>query len=67
MPELKPSYKKMFKLMIDKDVSKQDLRQHFSPTTVSKIYHGETVSMEVMMRICALLDCDIGDVMSFVR
>lgn len=45
MAELKPSYKSLFKPMIDKDITKRDLCNEFSPTTVSKLYHEKLVSM----------------------
>ena len=67
MAELKPSYKSLFKLMIDKDITKRDLCNEFSPTTVSKLYHEKLVNMEVMMRLCEMLDCNIGEIISFVE
>lgn len=67
MSQLKPSYKSLFKLMIDKDITKKDLCAEFSPTTVSKLYHEKLVSMEVMMRLCEMMDCNISDIMTFIR
>lgn len=63
----KVSYKKLKKLMIDKDVSKRDLCNEFSPTTVSKLWKNEYVNMDILRRLCERLDCDIGDIMSFEK
>ena len=63
------SYKKLWKLLIDKDMSRADLRRAIgiSPATASKLSKGELVSSDVLARICAVLDCDIGDIMEFSR
>ena len=53
------SYKKLWKLLIDKDMKKKDLQQQAG-------VKGETVSMEVMMKVCKALNCDIGDVMELI-
>lgn len=62
------SYKKLWKLLIDKDMKKKDLRANagISWATVTKLSKGETVSMEVLMKICKTLDCNIGDIMDLV-
>ena len=60
------SYKKLKILLIDKDMTKKDLCSHFSPTTVSKLWKDEFVSMDVLRQLCELLDCDICDIMSFI-
>ena len=62
------SYKKLWKLLIDKDVKKKDLQANagISWATVTKLSKGETVSMEVLMKICKTLDCNIGDIMDLV-
>lgn len=59
------SYKKLWKLLIDKDMSRADLRRAIgiSPATASKLSKGELVSSDVLARICAILECDIGDIM----
>lgn len=62
------SYKKLWKLLIDKDMKKKDLQANagISWATVTKLSKGETVSMEVLMKICQTLDCNIGDIMDLV-
>ena len=62
------SYKKLWKLLIDKDMKKKDLQAaaDISWASVTKLSKGEVVSMEVMVKVCKALDCDIGDVMEFL-
>ena len=62
------SYKKLWKLLIDKDMKKKDLQADagISWSSVTKLSKGETVSMEVLMKICKTLDCDIGDIMELL-
>lgn len=62
------SYKKLWKLLIDKDMKKQDLREaaKLSSSTVAKLTHGENVSTAVLIKICAALQCDIADIMEVV-
>lgn len=66
---MKPNYKKLWKLMIDKDVSKTELRRMtgMSTTTLAKLGKGEMVSLALMRKICEVLDCNIGDVMDFIH
>ena len=58
------SYKKLWKLLIDKDMMKKDLqvKANISWATVTKMSKNETVSMEVLMKICQALDCRIEDI-----
>ena len=60
-------YKKLWKLLIDKDMKKTDLITvaGISSNVLAKLNKGEYVSMECMNRICSALGCDIGDVMTF--
>jgi len=59
------SYAKLWKLLIDKNMKKQDLRDAagISTSTVSKLGRGEDVTTAVLTKICNALDCDIGDIM----
>lgn len=59
------SYKKLWKILIDKDMKKKDLQQiaGISWASVTKLSKGETVSMDVLIKICKVLGCDIGDIM----
>mgnify|MGYP003315652031 CR=1 FL=1 len=61
------SYKKLWKLLIDKDMNKADLRRAtgLSSFTVAKMTRGENVSTGILMRVCEVLKCDIGDVAEF--
>ena len=62
------SYKKLWKLLIDKDMMKKDLQSKagISWATLTKMSKGETVSTEVLMKVCKALKCDVGDIMEFI-
>lgn len=62
------SYKKLWKLLIDKDLKKKDLQQlaGISPSSISKLSTNKPVSMDVLMRVCKALQADIGDVVELV-
>lgn len=62
------SYKKLWKLLIDKDMKKRDLREvaQLSSSTVAKLTHGENVSTAVLLKICTVLHCGIADIMEVV-
>ena len=62
------SYKKLWKLLKDKDMKKKDLQAQarISWTSVTKLSKGETVSMEVLMKVCKALECNIGDIMDLI-
>lgn len=62
------SYKKLWKLLIDRDMKKKDLQEAaaLSPSTVSKLSSNEYVSMEVLVKICVALSVDVGDIMEIV-
>ena len=62
------SYKKLWKMLIDKDMKKKDLQAAagISWASVTKLSKGETVSMEVLMKVCKTLNCDIGDIMELI-
>ena len=65
---MKASYKKLWKLLVDKDMSKADLHKAsgLSSSTMTKLRKGEDVSMEALRKICISLDCNIGDIVEFV-
>ena len=62
------SYNKLWKLLIDKGMTKTELRiaTDMSTTTLAKLGKNETVSMDIMLRVCKILECDIGDIMEIV-
>jgi DNA-binding Xre family transcriptional regulator len=63
------SYKKLWKLLIDKDMMKKDLQKQagISWATMTKMSKGETVSTEVLMKVCKVLQCNVGDIIDFVE
>jgi len=63
------SYNKLWKLLIDKQMSKADLRRAagIAPNTMTKLNRNEEVSMSVLIRICAVLNVNIGDVMDLMQ
>ena len=63
------SYKKLWKLLIDKDLKKQDLRSlaHLSSSTIAKLNRGENVSTAVLLKICTALHCDMSDIMEVIE
>ena len=63
------SYKKLWKLLIDKDMMKKDLQAEtgLSWASVTKLSKGEPVSMEVLMKICKALHCDVGDIVECIE
>ena len=65
---MKVCYNKLWKLLIDKDMKKKDLQAQagISWTSVTKLSKGENVSMEVLMKVCKALECNIGDIMDLI-
>lgn len=63
------SYKKLWKMLIDKDMKKKDLRlaTGISTTSLAKLGKNENVSTEILVRICKVLECDIGDIMEITE
>ena len=59
------SYKKLWKLLIDKDMKKKDLREAagISTASMAKLGKNENVNTEILVKICKALDCDIADIM----
>ena len=62
------SYKKLWKLLIDKDMTAVELRERtgIAPNTMTKLRRDEEVSMAVLIKICKLLNANIGDIMDLV-
>ena len=62
------SYKKLFKLLIDRNMKKKDhqLMAGLSPASVTKLAKDEYVSMEVIVKVCSALQVDVGDIMEVV-
>ncbi len=65
---METSYKKLWKQLIDRDMTKTELRLRsgISTMALAKLGKGENVSMEILKKICSTLQCDIGDIMEMV-
>ncbi len=66
---MKISYKKLWMLLIQKDITKVQLRRDLkiAAGTMSKLNKGEEVALSILLRICEYLNCDIGDICEAVR
>ena len=62
------SYNRLLKLLIDKKMTQAELRKtaNIAPNTMTKLRRDEPVNLAILGRACAVLDCNIGDVMEFV-
>lgn len=62
------SYKKLWKLLIDKDMTAAQLRERtgIAPNTMTKLRRDEEVSMAVLIKICTALNANIGDIMDLI-
>ncbi|MCI9664824.1 MAG: helix-turn-helix transcriptional regulator [Lachnospiraceae bacterium] len=65
---MKVSYNKLWKILIDKKMKKMDLKDliGMGSATMAKLGKDELVSMDVIMRICDMLECDVGDIMEMI-
>ena len=63
------SYKKLFKLMIDRDIKRKDLKEMtgLSYATIAKLEKGENVQMDVLDKICVQLKCQLSDIAEIVN
>ena len=66
---MKVSYKKLWKLLIDKDLKRIDLKTlaGISTTTLAKLGKDEYVSMDALVKICTVLNVNFGDVMDLIE
>ncbi len=62
------SYKKLWKLLIDKNMKKKDLEAaaNISNYTVGKLNQGKNVNVDILVRICSALDCTMNDIMEII-
>ena len=62
------SYNKLWKLLVDKKMSKADLRKAagIAPNTMTRLRRDEEVTLSVLSKICSTLNVDIGDIMEFM-
>ena len=66
---MKVSYDKLWKMLIDKKMTKNALRlqAEMSSSTMAKMSKNETVSMDVLLRICKVLDCEFDDIIEIKK
>jgi len=66
---LQANYKKLWKILIDLNMKKYQLREqaHISSNSMAKLGKNEYVSMEVLSKICEALNCNIGDICEFEK
>ena len=62
------SYNKLWKLLIDRAMNKQDLKllSGISTTSMAKLGKGENITTDVLLKICKALNCDIADIMEVI-
>ena len=67
--KMKVSYKKLWVMLVEKDMSKQEFREklQIAPGTMTKLNKGQEVSMSVILRICEYFDCNIGDICDAIK
>lgn len=63
------SYKKLWKILIDKEMSRADLRRaiKLAPNTLTKLNQDQPVNMLILCRICEELNCDFSDIVEYKR
>ncbi len=66
---MKVSYKKLWKLLIDRDMKKKDLAEisGVSTTSLAKMGRGENINTDILVKICESLNCDISDIAEIVN
>lgn len=66
--QMKITYKPLWKLLIDKEISKTDLRKRtkIAPSTFTKMNNDQQVSLDVLARICKELECGFDDIVEIV-
>lgn len=66
--QMKFSYNKLWKLLIDKDWTKTKLRQEagISSSTIAKLGKGDNITTDILLKICITLDCKIEDIVEII-
>ena len=66
---MKASYKRLWKILIDRDMKKSDLAEqaNVSVATLTKLAKCENVNVDILIRICSALDCEVGEIVEFVN
>lgn len=67
--KMKISYKKLWKLLIDRDMMKKDLAKEagISTASIAKLGRNENVNTDILLKICTALECDFSDIMEIVN
>ena len=68
-PNMRISYNKLWKILIDKNMKKSDLREKagISSASLAKLGKGDNITTDVLLRICEVMDCRIEDILETVR
>ena len=68
-PNMRISYNKLWKMLIDKNMKKSDLREKagISSASLAKLGKGDNITTDVLLRICEVMDCRIEDILETVR
>ena len=66
---MRVSYKKLWVMLAEREMSKAELRKlaGIAPATFTKLGRNQEVALSVLLRIAEVLDCDAGDIMSFIK
>lgn len=66
---MKVTYKRLWKLLIEKDLKKKDLAQmaNLSSYTINKLNRGDNVTTDILIRICVALNCTFDEIMEIVK
>ena len=66
---MRVSYKRLWKLLIDKDMKKKDLMEqaHISNYTINKMNRGENITTDILVKICTALSCTFDEIMEIVE
>ena len=66
---MKVSYKKLWVLIAEREISRAELRKlaGIAPATFTKLRKNQEVALSILMKIADVLDCDAGDIMSFIK
>lgn len=66
---LRISYNKLWKMLIDKNMNKQDLKNtaEISSASIAKLGKGENITTDILLKICEALDCKLEDIMETIK
>ena len=66
---MKISYKKLWHLLIDRGMNKQDLRRltGISTASIAKLGKGDNITTDILVKVCKALECDISDIMEVIK